>query len=508
MPLQGSWGWAVWGVWLASPKRFRILERLGVPAIGRPLIRGGKWGLCVGGGEVMWQVKTDPDGKTLVDDGRSTNIALLELLDEFENWAPRLVEGQEEEEWDHKLVEVFTSGLKGKVMTYLKDDSFKARCVYQAGRHHIDNNKVAHTSIAVLIEVAEYALDLHAKSSAKAAVYLMAQHGRGSKTQAMLWITAAQQIPKATLDALRSMDYLKPTYVMDNECFVTSAARAKDRLLSESYQQRALKLLQDEFAVKNKLTTTGAAFASTTCRALKAVQNMDLSAIRRFGEKIAGGKAKDNLIQSLCTVQGLKRVHGCLTAGIPLEGKSDQEVGIEDVRKLFAEFARCKAGGDAPQPTNNHGGSVEVGSQGVPGPSSSSFDVKDAMEFAALCTDEPVDGNAPRLSEEDLEHHRATETFLAGFHFHKDADDVRKAAVDDKNLRTLVLVDAPTSSKVTYANLLDLAYDIAKVNDDMSYATVLTSLRARYDLLGDVKCKAGEKFLEGAARPALCPTDA
>lgn len=80
--------------------------------------------------------------------------------------------------------------------------------------------------------------------------------------------------------------------------------------------------------------------------------------------------------------------------------------------------------------------------------------------------------------------------------------------MDDKNLRTLVLVDAPTSSKVTYANLLDLAYDIAKVNDDMSYATVLTSLRARYDLLGDVKCKAEEKFLEGAARPALCPTDA
>lgn len=467
-----------------------------MPLILMRYTRGGKWGLCVGGGEVLWQTKTDPSGKFLVEDGRNTNIALLELLDEFE------LNEDTEEEWDLKLADVFKTGLKGKVLVYPKDDSPKARRVYQAGRHHVDNNKVAHTSIAVLVEVAEYALDLHSKNVAKACEFLMAQHGRGSKTSALAWVAAAQQIPRSTVEMLRSMDYLKPTYVMDNECFVTSNARAKDRLLSEAYQLRALKLLQDEYCVKKKVQTSGSLFASQTCRAFKAIQNMDLSATRRFGSKIAdGSKAKENLVNSLCTVQGLKRVHACLVAGIPLEGKSDQEVGILEVRTLFAEFARCKAGSEAPQPTDSKGGSIEAGHQGVSGPSSASFDVKDAMEFAALCTDEQVDSS--RLSDEDLEHHRATESFLASFNIHKDADDVRKAATADKDSRALILIDSPTSSKVTHACALDLAHDILKVNTQNDYATVLTCLRARYDLLGDVKNKAEEKFLEGTSSPEL-----
>ena len=444
----------------------------------------------------MWQVKTDPDGKMLVEDGRNTNIALLELLDEFE------LNEDTEQEWDLKLVEVFKTGLKGKKMIYPKDDSPKARRVYQAGRHHVDNNKVAHTSIAVLVEVAEYALDLHGKNVARATEFLMAQHGRGSKTSALAWITAAQQIPKSTVEMLRSMDYLKPTYVMDNECFVTSAARAKDRLLSEAYQHRALKVLQDEYAVKKKVQTNGALFAAQTCRALKAVENMDKSATRRFGSKIAdGSKAKQNLVNSLCTVQGLKRVQGCLAAGIPLEGKSDQEVGILEVRQLFAEFARCKAGSEAPKPMDTQGASTEAGNRGVQGPTSSSFDVKDAMEFAALCADEPADSS--RLSEEDREHHRATEGFLASVNIHRNADDVRKAAVEDKGLRALIVVDSPTSSKVTHACALDLAHDILKVNTEVASASVLTLIRARYDLLGDVKSKAEEKFLEGTTSTEL-----
>ena len=113
------------------------------------------------------------------------------------------------------------------------------------------------------------------------------------------------------------------------------------------------------------------------------------------------------------------------------------------------------------------------------------------------------------LSEEDRGHVLATQNYIGSVTFYQDAEGVRQMAVARKDSRSLVLIEAATSGKVGYATLIDLAYDVVKVNTQLDEATVITSLRARYDLLSDVKAKLEDKFLEGAlvrrtCSPKLC----
>lgn len=462
----------------------------------------------MGGLDISWQKKTDNDGKVLPDNGRSTIIAIIELFEEYEN-DPTTSSSADTggDKWCPKLVQLFKDGVPGKTVEYPKDDSLAARRVYQAGKHHIENNKFAHTSIHVLIEVARYAMQLTQNDPGRAEEYLMAQHGRASRRSAHKWILAARQIYQSVLDALEDMDYLKPSYILENEYFVSASGRAKEQLLAETYQLRALKLLKDEDALK-KITTSAAQFSSVLCRSLKAVHHLESTALRKFGAKLLEGKPKDNLVAVLCTQQGLKRVHGCLQAGIPLQGKSEQEVGILEVRQFFAELEKCKAGGDKPAPTNRDG-------LAVPGDSSSSAtrtnyaDIKDAVAFASLCGADDDDGSRVKLSDADREHVAATQSYIESVTFHNNANGVRLMAVARKDSRTLVCIEAATSGKVGYATLVDLAFDVIKVNSHPNECIVITSLRARYDLMSDVMAKLEEKFLEGAlvrrtSSPKLC----
>ena len=438
--------------------------------------------------DLYWQKKTDLDGKTMPEDGRSTIIAILELWAEYEK------EG--DESWCPKLRQVFTNGVEGRPVTYPKDDSLPARRVYQAGRHSEENNKFAHTDVYTLVLVARFALQQGGNISAKAEEYLMAQHGKASRRAANKWVLAAKQLHEVVVDTLQGMDYLKTSYILENDFFVCGGARVKETLLAEPFQQRALKLLKDEYQM-SKITTSAKQFCDVTCRSLKVVQRLDESLVRRFGEALLTGNARSSLINSLCTASGLRKVFGCLQSAVPLEGKSDQEVGIMEVRQYVSELERCKAGGDKPKPTDNQGQSPVTGGSSASQTGTFFADVRDAADFAALCT---VDGENQehRLSEADREHVLAVKTYISSVSFSKSVEDIRQIGVSRKDTRTLIVIDAGTSGKVGYATLIDLAHDIMKVNTQLPYLVLITLLRTRYDLLSEVKMKAEEKFLEGA----------
>ena len=163
---------------------------------------------------------------------------------------------------------------------------------------------------------------------------------------------------------------------------------------------------------------------------------------------------------------------------------------------------------DKPAPTDHDGLGAAPGDSGLSATRANYADIKDSVDFAALCTNDD-DGSADLLSEEDRGHVLATQNYIGSVTFYKDADGVRQMAVARKDSRSLMVIEAATSGKVGYATLIDLAYDVVKVNTQHDDATVITSLRARYDLLSDVKAKLEDKFLEGAlvrrtCSPKLC----
>ena len=320
----------------------------------------------------------------------------------------------------------------------------------------------------------------------------MAQHGKGSRRAANKWVLAAKQLPAAVVETLKGMPYLKVSYVLENDYFVTGGSRLKESLLSEDYQQRALKLLINENTMK-KVTTSSKNFSSDLCRSLKAVQNLELHIVRKYGEALTKGNARNNLVRSLCTESGLKKVLSCLAAGIPLQGKSESEVGILEVRNYINELEKCKAGGDQPAPTDNKGQSpVKDGSRTAP-----YADIRDVAEFATLVA-AGGETQVQRLSEEDREHIEETQAYISTVTFYQEPDKVRVAAISRKDARITVIIDAGTSGKVGYAVLIDLAYDITKVSTQSQHVVVLTLLRSRLDLLSDVKMKLESKYLEGA----------
>jgi hypothetical protein len=93
--------------------------------------QSGKLGLCAGGLAISWQSNTDADDLALPEDGRSSNLALLELCEDYDNDTALA------HAWDYKLVELFSTGIRGKVLKYPLDDSLKARQVSQCSLVHV-----------------------------------------------------------------------------------------------------------------------------------------------------------------------------------------------------------------------------------------------------------------------------------------------------------------------------------------------------------------------------------
>ena len=443
--------------------------------------KDGKWGLCAGGSDIWWQGKTNVDGKHLPDDGRSSVIALCELFAEWEAAA------EDSEEWDDKLVDLFENGVSGRNMEYPLDDSLAARKVYHAGRHNVDNNKMRFTPVSIICDCGIYAYSQHSNKD-KAVEYLMAQHGRGSKTSAYVWINAGLVIPKETRDLLETMPYLKPSYVVYNNYFMASSP--SDRLADE-VQLRALGILKDNASLNasQKINISAEKFKDSICGSLKYLFHWKRKTIRKFGDIAASSQAFSRLIDHLSTESGVKTVAACKDAALPLEGKSDAEVGVPECRKLWAEFAKTLAGSAPPGPLQQ---STPQGSNAISLANLSSEELE-AVEMTKFPGRAGVELTS-QVPEKDMEHIKVVETLMENVEVYSEDAKLlqRSSAFADK--RCFVLVEAPTSSKSTLSQFIELAFKLSTAVGTRSHLTVVTLLQDRLDIIGDAKEKIESRF--------------
>ena len=90
------------------------------------------------------------DGKTLLDDGICTIVALMECLQLYTNPEPN----EEAPTFSDALVTVFNNGVEVNILNYLDDDPDDC-FLHQASRHDEEANRFAPTGISDYVDAAK-----------------------------------------------------------------------------------------------------------------------------------------------------------------------------------------------------------------------------------------------------------------------------------------------------------------------------------------------------------------
>ena len=141
-------------------------------------------------------------------------------------------------------MKVFDEGIDVTLNQY-KDDSRKAREIYQAGRHALENNNYRFTSLYTILSVGESALRKCDQDRPKAEMFLLAQFGAKSLSTVQRWIRVAQTTGTTVKETLREMKWLKPQYVLGNDYFMATGHKGHLRL-REGYAKLALEAIKRE----------------------------------------------------------------------------------------------------------------------------------------------------------------------------------------------------------------------------------------------------------------------
>ena len=283
------------------------------------------------------------------------------------------------------------------------------------------------------------------------------------------------------------MPALKPTYILDNTYFVGNASDAKARL-STAYQLLALDKLKDELELNGTtgntdLKTKPCDFRGHMCKNFKVIELWERLVKKKFGATATTSRALPRLVEHLVTDTGLKKVQSCWMSKIPLEGKSDNEVGILECRKLWDTFAKQLAGSLAPSATDKS--SVSADQSGDPSlPPDQSADNARA-ELDAL-SGKDVQGNDIIAPEDEAD--------MASAKLSCEAIDVLDIG-DPKAVETritemarkkvIILIECPTSKKTVLVRFIDAAKQTEAHINRPENVKIITLMQSRVAMCSD-----------------------
>ena len=205
------------------------------------------------------------DGRWLLNNGRSTIAALLDLFhiqaQHSEGEPPDWVAGE--------LAEIFESGVRCDFVQYAEDDRDLV-VAWNALAHDAENNRFRQTSIETKVKVVENAR-LRAPGGDWQAVAksLTAAYGTSKKGTIYRWINTAKFLPAGLLVHIKGRNDLQQGFVMDNKYMVGHGDEVKFKL-SQEHGKHALNLLFDKLDAGT--TVTVEQFIGEFCNPMKTVE--------------------------------------------------------------------------------------------------------------------------------------------------------------------------------------------------------------------------------------------
>ena len=227
-------------------------------------------------------------------------------------------------------------------------------------------------------------------------------------------------------------------------------------------------------------------FKESVCKPMKYLELFKKRIEKKFGAVATSLPAWPRLLESCRSIGGLAQVRECVQGRVPIEGRNDSNVGVQQARTLVKEMEKMLAG----QPRTAEGavGAAEAGSPpaesgGAP------MDMDEAAVDASLEVEEapsdPTSEAAARAMEEEMQKiniFTTVEALEAGF----------RAATFSTHKTIFVVDDLTCKLKVPLAHI-DAAKKIIN-SSNLSKFNILVNCGARSDLFAGVCQKLTREF--------------
>ncbi len=423
--------------------------------------------LCIDG-----KPKLSVDGLRVVDDGLSTVCACSELAEEHKANA-------EEFAWPQSLLDIFAKGLPIDEAEYPVDDR-DVRVSWNAMVHDEESNRYSPTSIAMKVEVAT---KMQKKVPGGDWVAVKKElgliFGKARVSTIDRWIRAARSLEPAVLSKLDERRHLKCSYIFDNPYFTAVGVKQTMRL-SPEYKVHALHLLYDDLDGDQGVSVKQ--FVESYCKTMKYAELWVRKQHRSFGEVAAKSLGFQRVCAFLRSGPGRGQLNSCLRQGVPLDGTSEENPGIQECRQILQELRRNMT---TPKEVESQvGDSVPPSDASKPDPMSGlqfeSWPMEDAMMTSMS---KPVEQSAA-VPPHVLQAQRQAQGSLDRMQFFETEQALlqelpRKLSAKQ---RAIFVVEAPTSRQKTHIGWLELVNDVLK-GSQMTTCTILGLASTRLDLL-------------------------
>ena len=158
-------------------------------------------------------------------------------------------------------------------------------------------------------------------------------------------IVCAQTLSASVLETL-AKENIPNKWICENKYFVGQGVDASKRL-SELSQSLVLSLLANDKHTTKAINAE--VVQSEYCLPAKAAENWLARKKQQFGQFAQKSKAWQRVEEHLFSQRGRLGILACLKAGVPLEGTSEEQPGIECCRILVADMQKLLGGPSKPQ---------------------------------------------------------------------------------------------------------------------------------------------------------------
>lgn len=300
-------------------------------------------------GESTEDISSDVDGKYLLDDGKSTVVALQNLFTLYE--AGKL----QEDACCEALLSVFKDGLP-VTGNFYPDSDFIHRLAWNTSTHDEENNKFLCSSVADKVLMVRRVAGLYPASGKWPSTirYLTDMYGKSKERNIRRWVNCAKSVDDHVIKYIqlrvkeKGVEHrVSQGYIIDNPYFTGLSSQAQ-QLLPVEWQIAALQ--QVMFSVDQGARVSRDDFQTQYCQPLKLASSWISKQERKYGSVATTSHAWTKLKQSMQSSKTMREnILRCITASEKFETAGK---GIPECWVLLADFDKQRAGTSAPQSTN------------------------------------------------------------------------------------------------------------------------------------------------------------
>ena len=281
----------------------------------------------------------------------------------------------------------------------------------------------------------------------------------------------------------QGMPWLRTSYTMTN-AFFTGPTKA-DRL-SDRFAVAALHILMQDASENQELNElyepaiSAKEFSTTICKALKVVDLWERSTIKKFGQVAQESQGFASFVAHLMTRGGVRKVLACMDSNTHLHGNSDSNIGIRECHEFYEQFAKCLAGSNPPPAVD------PAAAASTPPPPPAPAPVVVDEDFVALAG--LVGKEEDKLDENDMKDIEAARVKMNSVEICRTKDQLLQRAAVYESRAATVLIDFPTSSKLSICSAIDIGMEIVdKVKNLDSRVTI--TMHNRFVIFGEADAR-------------------